>query len=579
MLEKVISALVITVLLPISVKAAELKADVSNKKIAYGETVELRLSYDGSDLQDIQPDLSVLQKDFAVYSTSSSMNTSIINGNMSQKKEWIITLLPANEGNVTIPAISAGNYSSNPISIEVLSAEEAVKTQNNAGNKNNTAQVAGFSANIELENNNPYIEQEILATLTVKDNRNLQFESLPYFENNDDWIIKSIGRPQRTQNDGWQTTTFVYALSPQKSGKLELPSATIKGYYVTYESSGHRNLENGLLQFFDVDMSGMFGVKKPVMLRTKPQIVNIKPIPSEYKSTWWVPADVLIATAEWVDENPKFKVGETVAREITITASGVTENKLPEIEFKDNSLWKQYPDKPQYSSTVHENKIISQEIVRVVYIPQKSGKLTLPEIIIPWFNVKTQKTETAIIPSQEIEVENNVTYQNLSQAQEKTILPVENNKETVSVAPKTNAENTKTDNKLMIFAILIAFFSGLLISFLLFGRKEKKQVTVKKSDYLKTAERAMSVGDYRALRDALLHWGQEVYSHAKINNLKDLSDIIKSEELAKQLDVLNAILYGKTTQKFDMKVVADILKKSDKSKQKSVEQPLPNLYK
>lgn len=579
MLEKVISALVITVLLPISVKAAELKADVSNKKIAYGETVELRLSYDGSDLQDIQPDLSVLQKDFAVYSTSSSMNTSIINGNMSQKKEWIITLLPANEGNVTIPAISAGNYTSNPISIEVLSAEEAVKTQNNANNKNNVAQVAGFSANIELENNNPYIEQEILATLTVKDNRNLQFESLPYFENNDDWIIKSIGRPQRTQNDGWQTTTFVYALSPQKSGKLELPSATIKGYYVTYESSGHRNLENGLLQFFDVDMSGMFGVKKPVMLRTKPQIVNIKPIPSEYKSTWWVPADVLIATAEWVDENPKFKVGETVAREITITASGVTENKLPEIEFKDNSLWKQYPDKPQYSSTVHENKIISQEIVRVVYIPQKSGKLTLPEIIIPWFNVKTQKTETAIIPSQEVEVENNVTYQNLSQAQEKTNLPVENNKETVSVAPKTNAENTKTDNKLMIFAILIAFFSGLLISFLLFGRKEKKQLTVKKSDYLKTAEKAMYVGDYRALRDALLHWGQEVYSHAKINNLKDLSDIIKDEELAKQLDVLNAILYGKTTQKFDMKVVADILKKSDKSKQKSVEQPLPNLYK
>ena len=579
MLEKVISALVITVLLPISVKAAELKADVSNKKIAYGETVELRLSYDGSDLQDIQPDLSVLQKDFAVYSTSSSMNTSIINGNMSQKKEWIITLLPANEGNVTIPAISAGNYTSNPINIEVLSAEEAAKTQNNANNKNNVAQLAGFSANIELENNNPYVEQEIMATLTVKDNRNLQFESLPYFENNDDWTVKSIGRPQRTQNDGWQTTTFVYALSPQKSGKLELPSVVIKGYYVTYESRGHRNLENGLLQLFDVDMSGMFGVKKPVMLRTKPQVVNIKPIPSEYKSTWWVPADVLVATAEWVDKNPKFKVGETIAREITITASGVTEKQLPEIEFKDNSLWKQYPDKPQYSSTVHENKIISQEIVRVVYIPQKSGKLILPEIIIPWFNVKTQKTETAIIPSQEVEVENNVTYQNLSQAQEKTILPVENNKETVSVAPKTNAENTKIDNKLMIFAVLIAFFSGLLISFLLFGRKEKKLVTVKKSDYLKTAEKAMSVGDYRALRDALLHWGQEVYSHAKINNLKDLSDIIKNEELAKQLDILNAILYGKTSQKFDMKVVADILKKSDKGKQKSVEQPLPNLYK
>lgn len=578
MLRKAFWVLTIVILLPLPVKAAELTASVDNKQIAYGETVELRLSYDGADMQDIKPDFNVLQKDFTVYSTSSSSSTTVINGNMSQKKEWRVTLLPAKEGKITIPAISAGNYSSNSVEIEVLSSEEVLKTQNDNADKINTAQIASFSANIEIENKNPYIEQEVIATLTVRDNRNLQFESIPYFEDNEDWVIRSVNRPQKTQKDGWQTTTFVYALSPKKSGKLELPVAIAKGYYVTYESKGHRGLGDGLLQLFDVDMSGMFGVKKPVMLRTKPQVIDVKPIPSEYKSVWWVPADVLVATAKWADENPKFKVGETVAREITITALGVTENQLPQIEFKDILEWKQYPDKPQYSSTIHENKIISQETIRVVYIPQKSGKLTLPEIIVPWFNVKTQKTEAAVIPSQEVEVEDNGIYQAAPQNQEKSIRPIEENK-IASDTPNINAEKAKIDNRIIFSAILIAFLSGLLISYLLFGRQEKKQVTINRSDYLKTAQKAMSLGDYRSVRDSLVHWGQETYSQVRINNLKDLADTVGSEELAKQFDILNAILYGNTTQNFDMKVVSDILKRTIKDKQKSVEQPLPNLYK
>ena len=196
--------------------AAELRASVDTSQIAYGETIDLRLQYDGSDGNSLQPDLSVLQKDFAIYSTSSSMNTSIINGVASQKREWLITLLPQNEGKLTIPSIKAGNYESLPIDIEVLSADKIVKRQNTENSRSDT-DLPVFDVDLRTDNDNPYVEQEITAVLTVSDNRNLQLTGEPVFENADDWIIKSVGRPQKSRKDGINTTKFFYALSAKKT--------------------------------------------------------------------------------------------------------------------------------------------------------------------------------------------------------------------------------------------------------------------------------------------------------------------------------------------------------------------------
>lgn len=562
---------------PFSLMAEELSSSVDNQQVAYGEAVEFHLAYDGSDGNSITPDLSVLQKDFDIRSTSSSVNSRIINGVISQKREWILMLLPKNKGKITIPAVKAGKYSSQPIDIEVVSGQEAKQNLSAvSGKTDNQAKTAFFNAVWKVDQSNVYIEQGIPVVLTVKDNRNLQLSREPYFENTDDWEIKIAEKPRNIQKDGENITEFYYILTPRKSGNIELPQAIIDGYYMVYDGSVQNSFGNSIFQLLDMGVSDIMGVQKPVMFRSDRKTINVKSIPQEYVGKQWLPAEVLIASAEWEDKKPEFKVGETVTRNITIIASGVSEDKLPNIEFADIPYWKQYPDKPQYSSAVHDNNFISQETVRVVYIPQKSGKLSLPEIKIPWFNVKTQKTEIAVIAEETIDVKPNIAYENISPSEEKN-----NGVQVPDVQePSTEVkENKKSDNNFTMFvAVLIAFVSGIGVSFLLWGQKDNhKKVT--EQDSLKKLKQNLRARDYREIRNSLLQWGKKTFPQNNINNLKDLTDIVKDDAFTRQCEIINLHLYSDTSEILDDKIIIGTLKDIGHRKAKRAYNPLPDLYK
>lgn len=567
------------VMFPFTLVAAELTASVDNKQVSYGETVKFSLFYDGSDGNSLMPDLSVLQKDFDIRDTSSSISMQYINGTQSQRREWRLTLSPKSKGNITIPAIRAGKYVTQPIDIEVLSAKTEVKKTDNSSTVNDSQeQSAFFEATWDISDENPYVEQEITAVLSVKDNRDMQFSREPNFENADDWEIKVLQQPQVSNKNGEKITKFFYAMAPLKSGRLKLPRAVIDGFYTVYDNASQRPQSFGdeIRLFFDMNITNFMGVQKPVLFRSDIETVNVKPIPENYAGKQWVPALILLATSEWEDKNPVFKVGETVARYVTIVASGVSENRLPDIEFPESPDWKQYPDKPQYSSAVHEGKFVSQETVRVVYIPQKSGKMVLPEIRIPWFNVKTGKTEYAVVESQEIDVAPNAAYENISIPEKAQIERSEPKEE-----PKINVskkENNYPNDNIFIIA-LSAFISGLVISFLLFGRKQKDNKKVDESDSLKGIKQALDKKDYREVRDYLLHWGQSVFSQERINNLQDLVNVMKDEEFANQCEILNSILYSHTDKTLDEKVIINVLKNRSRKKNRKAKAPLPNLYK
>ena len=574
-------SILIWIMLSATTSAAQLTADVDNTQVAYGETVRLDLVYEGND--DVQPDFTVLQKDFEIYSTTSSVNMQFNNGFSSQQRQWILNLFPKESGKITIPSIKAGQHSSQAIEIEVLPAGSSVKKTKNtkADNTENSTQTADFSAIVELSNDNPYVNQEITAVLTVRDNRNLQFVREPSFEDTQDWEIKVLSSPKFKHLKGENVAEFYYAFAPLKSGALPLPRAVIEGYYLTYDNAARQQPVMSLTEFFNRSFNSMSVEQRPILFKSDAATVNVKPVPKDYKAKWWLPAEVVVATAEWIDKNPKFKVGETVARAISISASGVSEKGLPEIELPEDTAWKQYPDKPQYTSAVHDNKFISQEAIRVVYIPQKSGKLTLPEIKIPWFNTLSGKIETAVIPSEEIDVEANEAYDNLLIKQKSENLPVAEPQKTKAEKQTESAQSQSSENDkyIMISAIIIAFISGILISFLLFGIRRKKTTTEDKEYTLKDLKSSVNERDYRAVRDILVAWGQHVFVNLRINNLDDLCNAVQDKDFSEQCQILNDALYGNKEQEPDINIITDTMKNTIKKKKAQRETPLPNLYK
>ena len=573
MLKQILSVITIVLLSNSACLANELTARLSQNEVALGDSFELTLTYDGNDATAMQIDLGNLQNDFAVYSTSSSIRSSYVNGIGQMQRQWKIGLMPKRTGSLIIPAIKAGQYTSKPLNINVLPAGSSVKQQTTSQTQQAPAQAEQVEVNLQIDNEAPYVQQELNAVLVINDNKGIEFAAEPQFITDaDEWVVKSLRQPTVEANgNGGRLIKFYYALFPQKSGLQQIPSMQIEGYYTAFDDNNQMSGFGGFSNFFNMNMSNLFGVKKPIRLITKPQNINVLPIAADYGNDWWLPAEAVVAAARRVDDKPIFKVGETVAREIAFAAEGVSDTQLPEIILPTDKKIKQYPEKPQIEAIADNNHITSQMKMRIVYIPQASGKQTIPEIRIPWYNVNSKQKQYAIIPAETIDVEANANVADMVQTNEDAKINKQPNEK------KKTAENINLPMQPWLW-IVIAFIAGILLSYVLLKLSLQKKTNGTDIN-LSAIEQNLKQKDYRQLRDSLIEYGKTIFKNSNINNLHDLVKYVDEEKFTEQMQLLNSILYAGKTAELDTDAVLAALRKKNKKHATKDESPLPKLYK
>lgn len=571
---KLILNVIVAIFLTTSVcQADELTASLNQNEVAYGDGFELTLTYNGNDAGAMQVDLGDLQTDFAIYSTSSSVRSSFVNGVGSMQRQWKIGLMPKKTGVLTIPEIKAGQYKSQTLQINVLPAGSAVQQQPKSQITKSVDKMSQVEADLQLDNTTPYVQQELNAVLVINDNKGIEFTAEPQFITNaDEWIVKTLRQPTVEANgQGGRLIKFYYALFPQKSGLQQIPAMQIEGMYTSFDEDNNQMASfGGLSNFFNMNMGNLFGVRKPIRLMTKPQDVNVLPIAAGYGNDWWLPAGAVGVAERWVDEYPTFKVGETVAREIAFAAEGVADTQLPEITLPTVKNVKQYPEKPQIESIADKNHITSQLKMRIVYIPQVGGKQVIPEIRIPWYNVNTKQKQVAIIPAATIDVEggteNAVVSDNIS-----------TNTDTAAIKSVAPVKKGAALNLTWLW-IALAFIAGLILSYVILKRTMQSNIDVPQSN-LKGIEQSLQQKDYRQLRDSLLEYGRQIFRGQNINNLNDLATCIDEPKFTEQMQILNSILYAGQTGQIDDNIILSTLKNKQKQHHCVEKKPLPDLYK
>ncbi|MCI5055605.1 MAG: BatD family protein, partial [Flavobacteriales bacterium] len=146
--------------------AADFNASVNTDTLGVGEPLILELKLSDASPK-VDPDISVLNKDFAITSKQILSNTTIINGSMSSSMSWQYRLVPKKEGKLKIPAItiesSEGMLSSKPIS---LSIEKAAFQQQKTDDKDIT-----ISARVNKVT--PYKNEPIIYTFQLISSQNL----------------------------------------------------------------------------------------------------------------------------------------------------------------------------------------------------------------------------------------------------------------------------------------------------------------------------------------------------------------------------------------------------------------------
>lgn len=357
--------------------SAAVRAWLDRSSMQMGETVTLNVESDDSTATE--PDFAALLSDFNSLGTQSSRQISMTNGSTSAKSVWAVGLEPKHAGTLTIPALTIGGESSDPLTLTVLPAPLGAQ-----GKPGDTLFVEASADPL-----NPYVQQQVHYTVKLYYAVNLSDGSLdePALDNA---VVQKLGRDKQytaTLNGrAYRVLERNYALTPEQSGSLTMPALNFRG------SAADNS-----------DPTGFFRRGRSVSARSDSLQLDVRPKPFNWGAAPWLPAASLTLSDESELPN-EIKAGEPLTRTIKLRAQGLGFEQLPELELKAPAGAEVYPDKPETRTRDDGNWLYGERTRKFAIVPTQPGTLSVPAVEVQWWNTATDQIETASLPAREITV-------------------------------------------------------------------------------------------------------------------------------------------------------------------------------
>lgn len=379
MLVLLIGAAMLLWIADVNAGGAQITAGVDRDPVALNQSFILTFTAKGS--VDGAPDFAPLRHDFQIISRAKSTNLEIINGAVNRSTQWKLNLMARHAGTITIPAIHFGSDSSQPIKVTVSAA-----AQTSSSNKD-------LFIDVDVSTKIPYVQAQVIYKMRLfraVDLENATLSDLKVEGGNA--IVEQLGEDKhyRTYRNGRQYSVIErdYAIFPQHSGRLTIDPLVLTG-----------DVYRGVSSLWDP-----FGQSvRTERVQSKAVELQVKPIPAAFKGKLWLPAQSLQIHEAWSQQHPKFKVGDPVTRTVALIADGLTAGQLPNIHEHVPDSIKQYPDQPLQNDQKNPSGVVGVRQEKIALIPQRPGKVVLPAIAIPWWNVTTNKMEVARLPARTID--------------------------------------------------------------------------------------------------------------------------------------------------------------------------------
>lgn len=362
-----------------SLARAEVSATVDRTRASTSDLITLTVRHSGTTTSE-RPDFSALEEDFDIVDQShrSSTSTTIANGRQTTERhvDWILTLRPKRQGELTIPPIQLAGERTQPITIESVAGSRADESRGN--------RTVFFETSVDTEST--YVQAQILYTVKLYYTASISgdFPSPPKLE---DAVIETVESERRYEsiinNRRYYVLEKRYAIFPQRSGELTIPGESFIG-----------NRGRG----------GLFTQRERVSAASEPHTIEVKPRPDSFPGNHWLPAKGLELSESWSRNPPEFVVGEPVNRTVAIKARGVAASALPLFEELSLENAKTYRDPADTDTSVDRDGVVASRSITVGIVPTEAGSLRLPEIRIPWWNTGTDSLEEAVIPGSTYEV-------------------------------------------------------------------------------------------------------------------------------------------------------------------------------
>ena len=145
------------------------------------------------------------------------------------------------------------------------------------------------------------------------------------------------------------------------------------------------------------------GERAEIEITSRPVTIEVRSHDAFPGTTdFWIPARTFLITDEWSPEPDNIPFGETALRTITITAEGLTADRLPNLPPL------RAPGIITFASPVHRETIITDRgpLGRAVYRwrirPATQSIALAPPIKIRWFDVLKRQMREAVVPERRV---------------------------------------------------------------------------------------------------------------------------------------------------------------------------------
>jgi hypothetical protein len=453
------------------------------------------------------PDFGPLAYDFYIHGTAHSASYVYGNGQSKATTRWSLTLRAKHTGKLTIPAIQIGKARSRAFTLN----QNAASNQQNTTSRQNTTNHIDQALFIKtvLSNKHPRLNQQVIYTVKIFHYSSI-LDAAYQPPNLGDALIVPLGSNQQYQviekGRPYLVEEQKYAFFPQKLGShIIFPP---KFQALIYDDVPRRAEAHGASE-----------------------TLQIKPIPDDFTPSTWLPAKAVSIHEDYSQSNTKLREGSTLTRIITLQATGLPAELLPPIEPKKNSTFKMYPEKPDTNNRVIGDNVVGQMTIKINYLLNQPGTVTIPEQKITWFNTETNQPSNATLPAKTLQIIADANTQ-VSPASP-IALPL-----SPIQKPVLDKKNTAFMHGVVLHMALFATF--LLLSVIFFFSNKTR---ARPPNPLKPLKKACLGNNPVAAREALLAWAQHIWPDKKILNLDDIIQQAPNDKLIHALQSLSESLY------------------------------------
>ncbi|MEE2762428.1 MAG: BatD family protein [Pseudomonadota bacterium] len=369
------------------VQAGELKVEPDRKRLYEGEVVtvtvtgSMKLDINLSNLFNFDlsnlpaPDIEKVEPDFEVLAQNQRYSIRTVNSEMVGVITWTYQLAPKRNGQLTIPALSFQDSTSEPVTIEVVSGSPP--DEEVAATRDSFIELSADKAEL-------YVQEQLTLTIRLFFSGNLVRGELSE-PSHPDAIIEPLGKQREFSRyrDGvrFRVVERRYALFPQKPGELTLAP-------IQFEGQAR-------------DASGQL-----IFLRDSEQLypVPVNDVPASFTGDTWLPATALSLEEEGLPPSMQVETGENLTRELHIKAIGLPAEALPPLPDATPQGLRSYPEPPERNTEVTPEGLTSTLSQTSALVPVQAGALTLPEIRIPWWDTDADQERVAVIPARTLQV-------------------------------------------------------------------------------------------------------------------------------------------------------------------------------